>query len=117
MVALPVVTWESIVAKRIVSNELNRERRLQVALLSSQVRSDSVKLAMKDRDITDERKLKAQAYAERDACLKVNGELTAKLKRRTPWATTLKVIVGAGVLYGIGSGINAVLPNTIGFLP
>lgn len=110
MVALPVVTWESIVAKRIVSNELSRERRLQITLLSSQVRSDSVKLGMKDRDIANERTLKAQAHADRDACLTTNGELTAKLKRRTPWAVAAKIQVVALVAAGAFIGYQQLRP-------
>lgn len=104
MVALPVPLWEEVVAKRIVSNELSRERRISIALLSAQIHSDSVKLAMKDRDIADERALKNTARMERDDCMTINGKLSRKVRNRTPWARAAQVqvcvIVVAGIVFG-----------------
>lgn len=99
-VGIPVPIWEEVVAKRLSSNELNRMRARSIALLKSDV-ADVERISETYRqDAIDAKKKEAAAYAERDKAIGLNAELTKKLKRRTPWATAMKVQVCAVALVG-----------------
>ena len=99
-VGIPVDTWEQVVARRLSANDLNRARARSIALLNTDV-EDVRSIARKhEQDALDERQGKLAAIGERDAALVESGKLAKKLKRRTPWATAMKVQVG--VLVAIG---------------
>lgn len=100
-VGIPVPIWEEVVAKRLSSNGLNRMRARSIALLRNDV-ADVERIADTYRqDAIDAKKKEAAAYAERDKAIGLNAELIKKLKRRTPWATAMKVEVG--ILLAVGA--------------
>lgn len=93
--------WEEVVAKRLSSNELNRMRARSIALLRNDV-ADVERIADTYRqDAIDAKRKEAAAYAERDKAIGLNAELTKNLKRRTPWATAMKVEVGLLLAVGV----------------
>ena len=109
IVQIPLADLKVVAAKRIVSNELNRERRQSIALLVSQQHDDSVTIAIKDRTIADERLLRTQAYAERDKFAEANVDIQRKLRRRTPWALAMKIELGLILVAGTIAGVNAAI--------
>ena len=99
-IGIPVDTWEQVVARRLSANDLNRARARSIALLNTDV-EDVRSIARKhEQDAIDERQGKLAALGERDAAIAENGKLAKKLKRRTPWATAMKVQVGVLVALG-----------------
>lgn len=102
--------WEDVVARRIVSNELNRERAISIVQLVGKVDASEKTESLLRREVADERTLKNQARSERDQAIEENGKLTKKLKRRTPWATAMKIQVGAIVVFGGYTAYKAIVP-------
>lgn len=101
-VGVPVPTWEAIVARRLDANELNRSRARTIALLRSDVADADTIAATYRADVAEARQREREALNYANAVLVANGELSKKLRRRTPWATAMKVEVGIIV---IGAGI------------
>ena len=101
-VGVPVPTWEAIVARRIDANQLSRARARSIALLRSQVADADTVAASYRADAIEARRRERDALTYAAAVRDENSKLSKKLRRRTPWATAMKVEVGIIV---IGAGI------------
>ncbi len=89
--------WEDVVAKRIVSNQLNRERVMQAIQLHGKVEAAQATESILRKNLADERALKKEAKDERDAFATENATLTRKKKNRNK---AIVILLGAVVTEG-----------------
>jgi hypothetical protein len=99
-VGVTVETWEAIVAKRLSANSLNRERARAIVLLASNVDAERARAETFRKDSEDAKARERIALQRLAEAVEVNVKLARKLKRRTPWATAMKVQVVAVVAIG-----------------
>ena len=103
-VGVPVETWEAIVAKRLTANDLNRARARAIVLLASDVDAERLRADSYRKDADDAKAGERAALDSMARAMEENGKLSRKLRRRTPWATAMKVQVGlilaGGIVYG-----------------
>lgn len=90
--------WETMVAKRLGSNELNRDRLHTVHLLRHDVRDEERKKDSYMRDVDDAKERERIALQRMGEAIDENAKLQAKVKRLRPWATFGKVTVAVGVV-------------------
>lgn len=101
-VGVPVPTWEQVVARRLDANDLNRNRARVIAFLHSDVKDVEAIAETYRKDAEDYRERETAAIFERDQARIENNRLQKLLRRRTPWATAMKIhlgilVVGAAV--------------------
>lgn len=100
-IGVPVETWEAIVARRIGANELNRQRALSIVLLRGDAEAERTKGETYRKDAEEAKANESAALAKLREFEDENRKLSKKLRRRTPWATAMKVEVG--VLLAVGA--------------
>lgn len=105
--------WEDVVARRIVSNELNRERAISIVQLVGKVDASEKTESLLRREVADERTLKNQARSERDQAIEENGKLTGKVKRKNKKITVLFI----PAIYGAAKGVQVLVPQFLPWLP
>lgn len=99
-VGVPVPVWEAIVARRLDANEINRSRARTIALLRSDVADADSIAATYMADVAEARQREREALNYANTVRDENGKLSKKLRRRTPWATAMKIQVGVIVIGG-----------------
>jgi FtsZ-binding cell division protein ZapB len=97
-VGIKAATWEQMVANRLGSNQLNRERAQSIGLLRSDVEAEKAKATTYTKDVEDAKKRESEAWKQAETCKDENGSLQRKVKRLRPWATLGKVTVAVGVV-------------------
>ena len=100
-IGVPVETWEAIVARRIEANQLNRERAISIVTLGGDVNAAKAKGETYRKDAEEAKANEVAALAKLREFEEANAKLSRKLRRRTPWATAMKVEVG--VLLAVGA--------------
>jgi len=100
-IGVPVETWEAIVSRRIEANQLNRERAISIVTLGGDVNAAKAKGETYRKDAEEARANEVAALAKLNLSEDENRKLSMKLRRRTPWATAMKVEVG--VLLAVGA--------------
>lgn len=90
-VGVPVETWEAIVARRLDANTINRSRARAIALLRSEIADADTIANTYRRDVEEARKRERDALIYAATAHDESAELLLKLKRRTPWATAMKI--------------------------
>jgi len=103
-VGIKAASWEQMVANRLGSNALNRERAQSIGLQRSDVEAERIKGFMYRADIEEAKNEAAAAWGEVELCKDENVTLQRKNKRLRGWATAMKVQLGMIV---IGGGIVA----------
>ena len=103
-VGIKAASWEQMVANRLGSNALNRERAQSIGLQRSDVEAERIKGFMYRADIEEAKNEAAAAWGEVELCKDENLTLQRKNKRLRGWATAMKVQLGMIV---IGGGIVA----------
>lgn len=103
-VGIKAASWEQMVANRLGSNTLNRERAQSIGLLRSDVEAERIKGFTYRADIEEAKNDAATAWGEVELCKDKNMNLQRKNKRLRGWATAMKVQLGMIV---IGGGIVA----------
>ena len=103
-VGIKAASWEQMVANRLGSNALNRERAQSIGLQRSDVEAERIKGFMYRADIEEAKNEAAAAWGEVELCKDENMTLQRKNKRLRGWATAMKVQLGMIV---IGGGIVA----------
>lgn len=116
-VVLPKPQWDKVVVSTMVTKETARDKARTVAQLQSIIRDYQTDSVTHVQAMETAKRLREDLIVERDELLKVNADLSRKLKRRTPWATGAKLVLGGFAAYGIGKGVNAIAPNTLPWLP
>lgn len=114
---LPKPQWDKVVVSTMVTKEQARDKARTVAQLQSIIRDYQTDSVTHVQAMETAKRLREDLIVKRDELLKANADLSRKLKRRTPWATGAKVVVGWIVAYGVGKGVNAIAPNTLPWLP
>lgn len=109
-VGVTVETWEAIVAKRLSANSLSRDRARAIVLLASDVSAERTKGETYRKDAEDAKAGERIALQRLAESLEENGKMSRKLKRRTPWATAMKIQVGAIFVGGIAYGYQQLKP-------
>lgn len=99
-VGVPAETWEAIVARRLDANQLNRARARSIALLRSDIADADIIAATYRADAIEARQRERDALTYAATVRDQNASLSKKLKRRTPWATAMKIQLGAIVIGG-----------------
>ena len=100
-IGVPVETWEAIVSRRIEANQLNRERAISIVTLGGDVNAAKAKGETYRKDAEEAKANEVAALAKLNVFEDENRNLSRKLRRRTPWATAMKVEVG--VLLAVGA--------------
>lgn len=103
-VGIKAASWEQMVANRLGSNTLNRERAQSIGLLRSDVEAERIKGFTYRSDIEEAKKEAAAAWGKVELCKDENVALQRIFKRLRGWATAMKVQLGMIV---IGGGIVA----------
>ena len=103
-VGIKAASWEQMVANRLGSNALNRERAQSIGLQRSDVEAERIKGFMYRADIEEAKNEAAAAWGEVELCKDENLTLQRKNKRLRGWATAMKVQL---VMIVIGGGIVA----------
>ena len=93
-IGVPVETWEAIVSRRIEANQLNRERAISIVTLGGDVNAAKAKGETYRKDAEEAKANEVAALAKLNLSEDENRKLSMKLRRRTPWATAMKVEVG-----------------------
>ena len=103
-VGIKAASWEQMVANRLGSNALNRERAQSIGLQRSDVEAERIKGFTYMADIEEAKNEAAAAWGEVELCKDENLTLQRKNKRLRGWATAMKVQL---VMIVIGGGIVA----------
>ena len=103
-VGIKAASWEQMVANRLGSNTLNRERAQSIGLLRSDVEAERINGFTYRADTEEAKKEAAAAWGDVELCKDENVALQRKNKRLRGWATAMKVQLGMIV---IGGGIVA----------
>lgn len=116
-VVLPKPQWDKVVVSTMVTKEQARDKARTVAQLQSIIRDYQTDSVTHVQAMETAKRLREDLIVERDELLKANADLSRKLKRRTPWATGAKLVLGGFAAHGIVKGVNAIAPNTLTWLP
>lgn len=107
-VGIKAASWEQMVANRLGSNILNRERAQSIGLLRSDVEAERIKGFTYRSDIEEAKKEAAVAWGEVELCKDENVTIQRKIKRLRPWAAFGKVTVAIGVVGIVVAGVQVV---------
>lgn len=92
-VGVPVETWEAIVARRLDVNQVSRSRARAIVLLKADIAdADAIATTYKE-DAAEAKKGERDALLYAASVLDANVAIQKKLRRRTPWATAMKIEV------------------------
>lgn len=98
-VLLPIQDLRVITAKRIVSDDLARERALKVGLLEGNIRDLKAQIKIKDEELIVARELLSDCDEAYWNVMDMNTKLSKKNRRNKKLYFAGGVVVGVGVIY------------------
>ena len=100
-VAVRADAWEDVVARWITNDRVNRARISLVLGLTAEIDAAKAKGETYRKDAEEARANEVAALAKLNVFEDENRNLSRKLRRRTPWATAMKVEVGVILAVGM----------------
>lgn len=107
---MPLSDLQLIHAKRVVANDLLRERAQTVGLLRAVNQNLTVQIGIREKELDDARQDAALAWEEAAGAKDENIKLQRKVKRLRGWALVTKVQLGAVVVFGGYQAYQSLMP-------